>query len=60
MLWVLFSSGGIISSDIRYMQAPMFNKEACITAGKNLLKNSKGVAILCLSSENGEVIRVEQ
>lgn len=58
-LWVLFSTG-ILTPDIRYMQAPMFTKEACVAAGKQLLKNSKGIAILCLGSETGEVFKVEQ
>jgi hypothetical protein len=63
MLWTLTLiaiSSGIFDYSVHTIQFPMTTKEACIAAGKDMLKTSKGVALVCVGSEKGEVIRVSE
>lgn len=62
MTWTLLivAITGIITSEAKLHSIPMMNKEACLNAGKTFNKNSKGIGLICIGSETGEVIRIEQ
>lgn len=58
-LLVLVNTTGFLSSDIRALQFPMSTKEACVSAGKSILKESSGVSVTCIGSEIGEIVRIK-
>ena len=62
MTWTLLivAITGILTSEAKLHSIPMMNKDACVNAGKQFAKTSKGIGFICISSETGEVLRVEQ
>lgn len=47
-------------SQIRLEQIPMMDRTACMEAANTFKNNSAGFAILCVSSNTGEVIKVRE
>jgi len=62
MTWTLLivAITGILTPEAKLHSIPMMNKDACVNAAKTFTKTSKGVGFVCVSSETGEVIKVEQ
>lgn len=48
------------SSQIKFEQIPMMDRTACMEAANTFKNNSAGFAILCVSSNTGEVIKVRE
>ncbi len=59
-LMIVAISGGIFSGVAVVPTVPMTNRAACEVAGQDILKNSNGVALLCISHETGEIVRFKK
>ncbi len=56
LLFVIMTSG--YSSQVKFEQIPMMDRIACQEAGNTFKNSSTGFAILCVSSNTGEVIKI--
>lgn len=58
---MMVSITGSWTPDVKAHNIPMASKEACLKAGKWAASNSTGsIGYVCISSETGEVIRIEK
>lgn len=51
---------GSFNTQIKLEQIPMMDRAACVTAADHFLKNTKGVGVMCISSNTGEVIEFKK
>lgn len=47
-------------SQIKFEQIPMMDRTACMEAANTFKNNSTGFAIMCVSSNTGEVIKIRE
>lgn len=59
LMFIIILPGGF-SSQVRFEQVQMANQAACTRAGEEIKNNSSGFAIMCVSSETGEIVRIRE
>jgi len=58
LMFVILTSG--YSSQVKFEQVPMANRAACTRAGEEFKSSSSGFAIVCVSTETGEIVRIRE
>lgn len=50
---------GIVSFSMSGIPVQLNSKQACEKAARSILEDSKGIAVICISAETGEVARIK-